>query len=178
VHVDVEKLGNIPPGGGWRIHGRSEAVRGRGIGYAFIHAAVDDHSRLAYAEALDDETGPTCAGFWRRANGFFAARGIVVRRVMTDNAKAYLGVAFQAALAETGIAHRPIPIRRPQVNGKVERFNRTLLDEWAYVRPYRSERARRQRLAIWLHLYNHHRGHASIGGPPITRVKNLPARYI
>jgi transposase InsO family protein len=178
VHVDVKKLGNVPPGGGWRVHGRSEAVRGRGNGWAFVHAAVDDHSRLAYAEALDDETGPTCAAFWRRARAFFAAHGVEVRAVMTDNAKAYLGSHFQAALAEGGAAHRRIPVRRPQVNGKVERLNRTLLDEWAYVRPYRSEAERRRRLAVWLHAYNHHRHHSSVGGPPIGRVKNVPAHYI
>jgi transposase-like protein len=95
VHVDVKKLGRIPAGGGWRAHGRSEAVRGRGIGYAYIHAAVDDHSRLAYLEVLDDERGPTCAGFWVRAAAWFRAHGIVVERVMTDNAKAYLGAHFQ-----------------------------------------------------------------------------------
>jgi transposase InsO family protein len=178
VHVDVKKLGRIPPGGGWRAHGRSEAVRGRGIGYAYIHAAVDDHSRLAYLEVLDDERGPTCAAFWTRAAAWFRAHGIVVRRVMTDNALNYLGVHFQQALAATGAVHRRIPVRRPQVNGKVERFNRTLLDECAYAAVYRSDRARRRALDRWLHSYNHHRPHSSLGGrPPITRVTNLPGDY-
>jgi transposase InsO family protein len=178
VHVDVKKLGQIPPGGGWRVHGRSEQVRGRGLGWTFVHAAVDDHSRLAYAEALDDETGATCAAFWQRANDFFAAHGITVRRVMTDNAKNYvLSRAFQDALAATGIAHRTIPVRRPQQNGKVERFNRTLLDEWAYVKPYRGELHRRGQLAIWLHTYNHHRHHSAVGDSPITRVNNLAGHY-
>jgi transposase InsO family protein len=179
VHVDVKKLGRIPKGGGWRVHGRSEAVRGRGIGYAFVHAAVDDYSRLAYAEVLDDETGPTSAGFWRRAEAFYRVHGIVVRRVMTDNAKAYLGHHFQAALAETGIAHRPIPPRRPQTNGKVERFNRTLQAEWAYARAYSSDRARTKALDRWLHTYNHHRTHWALGGqPPVSRVNNLAEQYI
>lgn len=179
VHVDVKKLGRIPRGGGWRVHGRSEAVRGRGIGYAYIHAAVDDHSRLAYLEVLDDERGPTAAGFWRRAHEWFRAHNIVVERVMTDNAKAFLGTYFQHALAETGARHCRIPIRRPQVNDKVERFNRTLLDECAYNAVFRSDRARTRALARWLHTYNHHRPHTALGGkPPITRVTNVPADYI
>jgi transposase InsO family protein len=177
VHVDVKKLGQIPPGGGWRVHGRSATVRSTGRGWSYVHAAVDDHSRLAYAEVHDDETGPTCAAFWQRANAFFASHGITVGRVMTDNARAYYGRLFQDALAATGIAHRPIPPRRPQQNGKVERFNRTLLDEWAYVKPYRGEFHRRRQLAIWLHTYNHHRHHTALGGPPITRVDNLPGQY-
>jgi transposase InsO family protein len=178
VHVDVKKLGRIPPGGGWRAHGRSEAVRGRGIGYVYIHAAVDDHSRLAYLEVLDDERGPTCAAFWARATAWFRAHGIVVHRVMTDNALAYLGVHFQQALAATGAVHRRIPIRRPQVNGKVERFNRTLVEECAYAAVYRSDRARSRALDRWLHSHNHHRPHSSLGGqPPITRVTNLPGDY-
>ena len=178
VHVDVKKLGRIPKGGGWRAHGRSEAVRGRGIGYAYIHAAVDDHSRLAYVEVLDDERGPTAAAFWRRAASWFRAHGVVVERVMTDNAKSFLGVHFQQALAETGARHCRIPVRRPQVNGKVERFNRTMLDECAYAAVYRSEAARTRALARWVHSYNHHRSHSSIGGrPPITRVTNVPGDY-
>jgi transposase InsO family protein len=178
VHVDVKKLGRIPTGGGWRAHGRSEAVRGRGIGYAYIHAAVDDHSRLAYIEVLDDEKGPTCAGFWLRAHAWFRAHHIVVERVMTDNAKAYLGVHFQQALAVTGARHLRIPIRHPQVNGKVERFNRTLLEECAYAAVYRSDHARNHALARWVHVYNHHRPHTSLGGrPPISRVTNVPEDY-
>ena len=179
VHVDVKKLGRIPRGGGWRAHGRSEAVRGRGIGYAYIHAAVDDHSRLAYLEVLTDEKGLTCAEFWTRADAWFRAHGIVTERVMTDNAKAYLGVHFQHALAQTGARHQRIPIRRPQLNGKVERFNRTLLDECAYAAVYRSDHARTRALARWLHSYNHHRPHTALGGkPPITRVTNAAGDYI
>lgn len=178
VHVDVKKLGRIPKGGGWRAHGRSEAVRGRGIGYAYIHAAVDDHSRLAYLEVLDDERGPTAADFWRRAAAWFGAHGVAVERVMTDNAKSFLGAHFQQALAETGARHCRIPVRRPQVNGKVERFNRTMLEECTYAAVYRSEAARTRALARWVHSYNHHRSHSSIGGrAPITRVTNVPGDY-
>ena len=179
VHVDVKKLGRIPSGGGWRAHGRSEAVRGRGIGYAYIHAAVDDHSRLAYIEVLGDERGPTCAEFWTRADQWFRAHGIVGRRVMTDNARNYLGHDFQRALAATGARHVRIRIGRPQTNGKVERFNRTLLEECAYRQVFRSDAARERALARWLHSYNHHRPHTALGGrPPISRVTNVPEDYI
>ena len=179
IHVDVKKLGRIPKGGGWRAHGRSEAVRGRGVGYAYVHAAVDDHSRLAYIEVLCDERGPTAAGFWRRAAAFYRAHGIVVERVMTDNAKAFLGAHFQQALAETGVRHRRIPVRRPQVNGKVERFNRTLVEECAYAAVYRSDRARTRALDRWVHVYNHHRPHTALGGQaPISRVTNVSGDYI
>jgi transposase InsO family protein len=177
VHVDVKKLGRIPDGGGWRAWGRSEEVRGRGIGYAYVHSAVDDHTRLAYSEVLDDEKGPTCAGFWERAADFYAHHGIDVTGVMTDNAKAYLGNAFAAALAATGARRWSIPPRQPQINGKVERFNRTLLDEWAYAQVFHSETERTAALDHWLHTYNHHRGHTAIGGPPISRVNDLPGHY-
>ncbi len=182
VHVDIKKLGRIPAGGGHRIHGRA-AVRGRQgprarVGYAFVHSAVDDHSRLAYSEVLADEKGVTAAGFWRRAQAWFAAHGVVVQRVLSDNGFCYRGRLFNQALAEGGIAHRYTRPYRPQTNGKVERFNRTLLEEWAYIRPYLRECDRTRALARWLHMYNHHRPHSSIGGqPPISRVTNVPGHY-
>jgi transposase InsO family protein len=179
IHVDVKKLGRIPQGGGWRVHGRSATVRSSGVGYAYIHVAIDDHSRLAYLEVLDDERGETAAWFWRRAAAWFRAHRVTVERVMTDNAKSFLGHQFQQALAETGARHVRIPYRRPQVNGKAERFNRTLLEECAYAAVYRSDRARDRALDRWLHTYNHHRPHTALGGkPPITRVTNVPADYI
>jgi transposase InsO family protein len=181
VHVDVKKLGKIPAGGGWRIHGRAATSaekhrRGR-IGYVYVHSAVDDHSRLSYSEALQDETGATCAAFWRRAESFFRAHGVVVERVMTDNAFAYRGEKFNDALDERRILHRYCRPYRPQTNGKAERFNRTLLEEWAYIRPYWRESDRARALARWLHIYNHHRVHTAIGGPPVSRVTNLPRKY-
>jgi transposase InsO family protein len=179
VHVDVKKLGKIRPGGGHRVHGRQgvrRAKRGR-VGYAYVHSAVDDHSRLAYSEVLPDETGPTSAAFWRRARAFYRAHGVVVERVMTDNAFAYRGEKFNEALAETRVLHRYCRPYRPQTNGKVERFNRTLLEEWAYVRPYWRECDGTRALAHWLHIYNHHRVHTAIGGPPVSRVTNLPRKY-
>jgi transposase InsO family protein len=183
VHVDVKKLAKVPPGGGWRVHGRDARARTARakrtpIGYAFVHSAIDDHSRLAYSEIHDDERGDTCVAFWRRAHAFFTAHGITVKRVLTDNAKSYRSRDWITTLVAAGIQPKWTRPYRPQTNGKVERFNRTLLDEWAYVRAYRSEAERRRRLDTWLHTYNHHRCHTALGGqPPITRVNNLPGRY-
>jgi transposase InsO family protein len=185
VHLDTKKLGRIPAGGGHRIHGRDSTQHRkrdsrRGPGYDFVHAAVDDHTRLAYAEVLADEQAATCAGFLARAAGFFAACGITrIQRVMTDNAPPYRrGRAFGQAVAALGAAQRFTPPYRPQPNGKVERFNRTLLAEWAYQRPYASNQERTAALDAWLHLYNHHRAHTALGGhPPISRVNNAPGSY-
>jgi transposase InsO family protein len=179
VHIDVKKLGRIPDGGGWRAHGRGNVAHSSKthVGYAYVHSAVDAFSRVAYSEVLDDERGETCAGFWRRANTWFADYGITVERILTDNAKNYThSRAFHDALGD--VVHTRIRPRRPQTNGKVERFNRTLLDEWAYVRVYRSDQARTRALTRWLHLYNHHRSHTSLGGQaPIETVSNLPGHY-
>ena len=176
VHVDVKKLGRIPPGGGWRAHGRSNAPVHSRVGYDYVHSAVDAHSRLAFSEILANEKGPTCAGFWERAHQFFEAHAITVEAVLSDNAKNYLGKDFTAAL--DGIEHRRIRPRRPQTNGKVERFNRTLLDEWAYARVYTSNSQRTRALDRFLHTYNHHRGHTALGGePPITRATNLAGQH-
>jgi transposase InsO family protein len=143
---------------------------------SYVHSAIDAYSRLAYTEIHDDERGPTCAGFFERALGFFAEHGIdEVEAVLTDNAKAYTGQHFTNALA--GIEHRRIRPYTPRTNGKVERYNRTLLDEWAYVRVYHSDEERTAALDAWLHMYNHHRHHTAIGGPPITRVNNPPGHY-
>ena len=177
VHVDVKKLGRIPTGGGHRIHGRPATRRTRWLGYAYLHTAIDDHSRLAYTEVLTDEQGRTAAAFWRRAEAWFRARGVIVERVLTDNAFSYRGKLFNQALGENRINHMYCRPYRPQTNGKVERFHRTLLDEWAYVRPYCRESDRTRALARWLHRYNHHRVHTAIGGPPVSRVTNLPREH-
>ena len=182
VHMDVKKLGRIPPGGGHRALGRSTATRHRktpAIGYDFIHAAIDDHSRLAYAEVHPNERGETCTGFLRRALRFFAGYGVRVQRVMTDNAKNYvLARCFQAELAACGVKHLRTAPYRPQTNGKVERFNRILLEEWAYVRPYSGNEQRLAVLPAWLHSYNYHRSHTALAGlPPISRVNNLSGNY-
>lgn len=176
VHIDVKKLGRIPPGGGWRAVGR-DAHRGHtGIGYAYIHAAVDGYSRVAYCEVLADERGVTAAEFWTRAERWFAQHNVTVERVLTDNGACYRSNVFAHALGS--ITHTRTRAYRPQTNGKVERFNRTMTEEWAYVRIYRSETARTQALDRWLHLYNHHRAHTSLGGQaPMTRINNLPGQY-
>lgn len=192
VHVDVKKLGKIPAGGGWRMLGRaagrvnrqadkSGAVmtkyRNPRRGYHFLHTAIDAHSRLAYSELLADERKETAAAFWRRANAWFAQCGIVVRKVLTDNGSCYRSHAFRDALGD--IVHRRTRPYRPQTNGKVERFHRTLADEWAYARLYTSDAERCQEFPIWLHNYNHHRGHTALGGqPPASRVPNLSGQYI
>jgi transposase InsO family protein len=176
VHVDIKKLGRIPDGGGHRIHGRA---RGRRIkkkstkpGTAFIHNALDDHSRLAYSEILGDERKETVCGFWQRANAYFASCGITVKRVLTDNGSAYRSRLFTDTLGQ--ISHKRTRPYRPQTNGKVERFNRTLEQEWAYARPYLSETERAAAFGPFLHTYNHHRGHTALkGASPADRVPNL-----
>jgi transposase InsO family protein len=181
VHVDVKKLGRIPDGGGWKTLGRAEGAKnnrrhGGRVGFAYIHAAVDDHSRLAYAEILDDERKETAAGFWHRAHHWFAARGITVREVLTDNGSCYRSSDFAEVVAT--LKHRRTRPYRPQTNGKVERFNRTMLDEWAYAKPYRNETERSAAFTEFLHTYNHHRSHTALGGqPPISRVNDLPGYY-
>lgn len=188
VHVDIKKLGRIPDGGGWRAHGRGSqqdkaagrerdrAARGGASpsrGYRYLHHAVDDCSRMAYSEILDDERKETAAGFWKRASAFFASQGITVRAVMTDNGACYRSRAFAQALGE-GVKHKRTRPYRPQTNGKVERFNRTLAAEWAYARAYTSEAERENAYGQWLHHYNNDRPHTGIAGQtPSQRVHNL-----
>ena len=193
VHLDVKKLGNIPAGGGHRFLGRAAGRRNRQadhssghhsrhhnplLGHGFIHAAVDDHSRLADAEIHPDETSQTAAGFLTRAQAWFADRGVVLQQVLTDNGSCYRSRLWAATCQQLGITPKRTRPYRPQTNGKVERFNRTLVEGWAYRRLYRSEAARRAAFGPWLHWYNHHRPHSALGGhPPITRCTNLPEPY-
>lgn len=150
VHVDVKKIGRIPDGGGWRAHGRSESVRGRGNGYDYVHSMVDDHSRLAYSEILTDEKGPTCAAFIQRAAARFAEQGIpVIERVITDNHLSYRkSNDVKAVIAALGATHKFIRPHCPWQNGKVERFNRTLSIEWAYRQVFTSNTDRANALAV------------------------------
>ncbi|MEY1675415.1 IS481 family transposase [Gordonia sp. ABKF26] len=182
IHVDIKKLGRIPEGGGHRKLGRTIGNRHNKKhrpGYAYLHHAVDDHSRLAYSEILTDERKETAAQFWDRAMAFFQGHGITVRRVMTDNGSCYRSKVFAESLG-VEIKHKKTRPYRPQTNGKVERFNRTLASEWAYAEFYSSETARTATYDDWLHHYNHHRAHSGIGGlTPIERlhVHNLPGSY-
>jgi transposase InsO family protein len=192
IHVDVKKLGNVPDGGGWRYLGRVQGRKNRAatpgkprnkhrqplLGTAFVHTVIDDHSRLAYAEIHDDEKATTAIGVLRNAVAWFAARGVSIERVLSDNGSAYRSGAWHQACTELGIRPKKTRPYRPQTNGKVERFHRTLADGWALGRFYNSEHARRKALPAWLHFYNHHRPHtATSGKPPITRLTNLPGQY-
>lgn len=174
VHVDVKKLGRIPDGGGHRTLGRAAGNKNRsGVGYSYLHSAIDDHSRVVYSEILENEKKETAALFWKRANAFYAGLGITVTRVMTDNGSCYRSGLFNGALGET-ITHKYTRPYRPQTNGKIERFHRTLAFEWAYAHHYDSDAARAATYQDWVHSYNHHRPHTGIGGKsPIERVYNV-----
>ncbi|RBY78251.1 IS481 family transposase [Blastococcus sp. TF02A-26] len=176
LHVDVMKLGRIPDGGGWRVHGRQATVDHRHkpvlIGFDYVHVAIDDHSRLAYVEVLQDERVDTCAGFLRRAVAWFAAHRVTVARVLTDNAMSYRrGNAWIATCDQLGIGRRFIKPGHPWTNGKAERFNRTLRTEWAYATAWTSNDQRTAALDAWLEHYNTARSHSALKGqPPISRL--------
>jgi transposase InsO family protein len=187
VHVDVKKLGRITRGAGRRVHGGPQHYTGRytdaagrlrgTAGWEFVHIAIDDYSRLAYAEVLPDEKAATAIGFLHRALTFFARYGIQVERVLTDNGSAYISTLHALACKALGIRHLRTRPRRPQTNGKAERFIRTLLNGWAYGAIYRSSRERTAALDGWLWHYNHQRRHSALGRqPPISRT-NLLGSY-
>ncbi len=158
---------------GHRTLGRQAGTRNRsGIGHSFLHSAIDDHSRLVYSEILTNEKKETAAGFWTRTNAFYASHCITVLRVLTDNGSCYRSRFFNDTLGD--IAHKFTRPYRPQTNGKIERFHRTLAAEWAYARHYNSDHARANTYQDWIHSYNHHRPHTGIGGKsPINRVHNV-----
>lgn len=174
LHVDVKKLGRIPDGGGWRVHGRQGHHNTR-QGWDKLHIAVDDHSRLAFVQVHNDEKGTTCAAFIRDAIAWFAEHGITIERVMTDNAKNYvISRDFQKALADHGVTHKRTRAFRPQTNGKVERFNRTLVEEFAYARVFTSNQARLDALPRWVRYYNRRRRHTGLHGhTPYETVDNV-----
>jgi transposase InsO family protein len=188
VHIDVKRLGRIQGGAGRRVHGGrkhynraridAEGRRRLNVGWEFVHVAVDDHSRLAYAEVLPDEKATTAIGFLRRALRFYARYGIRVERVLTDNGSAYVSGLHALACRSLGIRHSRTRPYRPQTNGKAERFIRTLLAGWAYGAIYRSSPERTAALDGWLGYYNHRRRHSALGHqPPVTRT-NLLGSYI
>lgn len=182
VHIDVKKLARVPDGGGHKKLGRTSEVRRRQVlyraGYTHIHTAIDAYSRLAYSEFAGPETAQNCVGFLGRAVAWFAAQGITVERILTDNGVGYRNYRWHDRCDELGIIHTRTRPYRPATNGKVERFNRTLLDEWAYARLWKSDASRARTLDRFLHRYNHHRHHTAIGGPPANRVTNLAGQNI
>src|SRR3954470_23079076 len=165
IHVDVKKIAAIPPGGGWKLHGRSnDRYKGHsGAGYRYIHTAVDDRTRIVYSEILDDEQTVTACDFWRRAESWFDSHGVRCERVITDNGSCYRSMLWLQTCTATGTVLKKTRPRRPQTNGKVERFHRILLEEWAYIRPWTSDRQRTPPYPGFIHFYNHHRTHGSLG---------------
>ena len=192
LHVDVKKLGNIPNGGGWRFVGRQQGGRNRAAtpgkplniyrnpkaGTAYVHTVLDDYSRVAYAEIHDDETAATATAVLRRAVAWFADRGVTTERVLSDNGSAYRSNLWRDTCTDLGITPKKTRPYRPQTNGKIERFHRTLADGWAFKQLYPTEQARRDALPAWLHHYNHHKPHTATNKlPPITRLTNVPGQY-
>jgi len=188
VHLDVKKLGRIKGGAGWRVTGPKHhynttltdgsGIRRNTVGYEYVHVAVDDYSRLAYAEVLLDEKASTAAAFLRRAVAHYQRHGITVERILTDNGSCYRGVVHAVACRRLGIRHLRTRPYRPQTNGKAERFIRTMLNGWAYGAIYRSSQERSRALDGWLWHYNHRRRHSALGHQaPIART-NLLGSYI
>ena len=177
LHIDVKKLGRIgPAGAGHRVTGsrRLKASRGRAPGWEFVHVCVDDATRLAYVEVLADERAQTAVAFLRRAVSFYAAHGITVERLMTDNGNAYRSTVHAIACRALRIRHIRTRPYRPRTNGKAERFIRTMLGGWAYGATYRSSRERTTALSGWLEFYNWRRPHGSLGKrPPGARLAEL-----
>ena len=196
IHVDVKKLGKVPDGGGWRYVGQQQgkknrsatAVRTKGarskygnplIGTCYLHTVIDDHSRVAYVEAHDDETKETATAVLRNAVAWFAERGVIVQQVLSDNGSCYRSHLWAETCTDLGIKHRRTRPYRPQTNGKIERFHRTLAEGWAFKKFYNSESARLAALPSWIHEYNHHRPHSAVGKQaPITRLDNLAGHHI
>ncbi len=187
LHVDVKKLGRIEGGAGWRVRGGRQHYKRRftdaagnvrhTVGWEYVHIAVDDYSRLAYAEVLPDQKATTAAGFLRRAARFYRRHGITIEQLLTDNGAAYIAVVHALACRRLGIKHLRTRPYRPQTNGKAERFIRTLTNDWAYGAIYRSSTERTAALDGWLWHYNHQRRHSALGHqPPITRT-NLLGSY-
>jgi transposase InsO family protein len=192
LHVDVTKFGNIPDGGGHRFVGRQQGYQNQlatpGLpkgkdykprtGKAFLHTVIDDHSRVAYVEIHTDEKAATAVGVLQRAVAWFADHGVTVERVLSDNGSCYRSFAWRDTCAAHGITHKRTRPYRPQTNGKIERFHRTLADGWAYARFYDSTDQRNAALPGWLHFYNHHRAHSAIGGrPPVSRLTKVPGHH-
>jgi len=188
IHIDVKKLGRIEGGAGKRVTARrrnpdrrrrdSDGIDRRTKGWDYVHIAIDDATRLAYAEVLADEKATTAIAFLRRAIAFFARHGMTVRELLTDNGSAYRSAVHAIACRTLGIRHLRTRPHRPQTNGKAERLIRTMLAGWAYGAIYASSAERTAALDGWLYHYNHHRRHQALGRQtPITRLNNLLGTY-
>jgi transposase InsO family protein len=190
IHIDVKKLGRIHNGAGHRFIGLPGQRRAAGsrtdahghrrsqVGWEYVHIAIDDCTRLAYAEVLSDEKTITVVAFLKRALEFYARHGINVERLLTDNGSAYRSTVHALACRALGVKHLRTRPRRPQTNGKAERFIRTLIASWAHGAIYRNGTERTAALDGWLWHYNHHRKHSALGHhPPISRVNNLLGTY-
>jgi transposase InsO family protein len=187
IHIDIKKLGRIEGGAGHRIAGRPRGnpskrdlsgVDRRQVGWEYVHIAIDDCSRLAYAEVLHDQKATTVVGFLKRAVAFYARHGITVQQLLTDNGPGYRSTIHAIACRALGVRHLRTRAYRPQTNGKAERFIRTLVGSWAYGAIYRTSSERTKALDGWLWHYNHHRKHSALGHhPPITKVTNLLGTY-
>jgi transposase InsO family protein len=184
IHVDVKKLGRIHQGAGHRITGKRGRYTGQRtdaegrerkiVGWEFVHIAIDDATRLAYVEVLDNEKAATAVGFLRRAVKHYAGYGITVERLITDNGSAYRSTIHAIACKTLGIRHLRTRPYRPQTNGKAERFIRTMLGGWAYGAIYRTSHERNAALAGWIDFYNHRRPHGALSHkPPLTRLHEL-----
>jgi transposase InsO family protein len=190
-----KKLGKVPDGGGWRYVGRQQGLKNKAatvertgvprnkwrnplIGTCYLHTVIDDHSRVAYLEARDDETKETATEVLKNAVAWFAERGVTVKRVLSDNGSCYKSHLWRDTCTDLGITPKKTRPYRPQTNGKIERFHRTLAEGWAFKKFYNSESARLAALPAWVHEYNHHRPHSAIGkAAPITRLDNLPGHH-
>jgi transposase InsO family protein len=181
VHVDVKKLAGIPDGGGWRIHGRGKAPTAKraSTGYRFLHTALDDRTRIIYSEMHSNEQAVTAVDFWKRANAFFNHLGITIERVITDNGSCYRSRLWRTTLETEGITPKFTRPYRPQTNGKVERYHRILLEEWAYIRDWNTDRERSDHYEHFVHFYNHHRAHGALGwSTPLATLKdNVPGHH-
>jgi transposase InsO family protein len=195
IHVDVKKIARVPDGGGWRYVGRQQGRKNRSatvertgtprnkwhnplIGTCYLHTVIDDHSRVAYVEARNDETKETATEVLRNAVAWFAERGVTVRRVLSDNGSCYRSNLWLETCTDLGITPKRTRPYRPQTNGKIERFHRTLAEGWAFKKFYNSESARLAALPAWIHEYNHHRPHSAIGKrSPISRLDNLAGHH-
>lgn len=173
LHLDIKKLGKFDKPGHRVMERAHELCSSSNRGWEYVHVCIDDHSRVAYVEVLDEgEKGETTAAFLRRAVNHFRSRGVIVKRVLTDNGSGYKSKAFRRMTNKLGIKHSRTRPYSPKTNGKAERFIQTVQREWAYVRPYSRSADRRRALPHWVRRYNEQRPHKSLGGrPPITRLE-------